>query len=129
MRHKKNNQKLGRSKSHREMLMGTMVSALVKAGSIETTVVKAKIIRSEAEKAVTMARKGTLASRRLIASRLRDEEAAKKLCVEIAPKYKDRPGGYTRVVKTATRKSDGAPKAILTWVNPEEKKAEAPATV
>ncbi|MCL1856330.1 MAG: 50S ribosomal protein L17 [Kiritimatiellaeota bacterium] len=116
MRHLKNNQKLGRSKSHREMMVGSMVSSLVKCGSIETTTVKAKIVRTAAEKAVTMARKGTLASRRLIASRLRDEEAAKKLCVEIAPKYKDRPGGYTRVVKTSARKSDGADKAILAWV-------------
>ena len=132
MRHRKKNQKLGRSKSHREMLMGMLVSALVKAGKIQTTVTKAKIASGEAEKMLTLARKGTLASRRLVASRLRDEDAAKKLCVEIAPQYKDRPGGYTRVVKTYCRKSDGSQMAILMWVDPAEKKpakkkAEAPA--
>ena len=122
MRHRNSNQRLGRSKSHREMLMGMLVSALVKEGKITTTVVKAKIARTEAEKMVTLARKGTLASRRLVASRLRDEDAAKKLCTEIAPKYKDRAGGYTRVVKIAARKSDGAETAILMWVDPAEVK-------
>ena len=124
MRHRKNNQKLGRSTSHRKALISMLVSALVKEGKIETTVVKAKIARTEGEKLLTLARKGTLASRRLVASRLRDEAAAKKLFEEIAPKFKGRNGGYTRVVKTALRKTDGAQKAILTWVEPT---AAAPA--
>jgi len=126
MRHKKRSKKLGRSKSHREMLMGMLVSALVKEGKITTTVVKAKLARSEAEKMLTLARKGTLASRRLVASRLRDEDAAKKLCTEIAPKYKERAGGYTRIVKVAARKTDGADTAILAWVDPAETKAVKP---
>ena len=126
MRHRRKSQKLGRSTSHREALVSMLVTALVKQGKIETTVVKAKIARSEGEKLLTLARKGTLASRRLVASRLRDEAAAKKLCEEIAPKFKERNGGYTRVVKTATRKTDGAQKAILAWIDPAEPKLEKP---
>ena len=126
MRHRRKSQKLGRSPSHRKAMVGMLVAALVKEGKIETTVVKAKIARSEGEKLLTLARKGTLASRRLVASRLQDEPAAKKLCEEIAPKFKGRNGGYTRVVKTSNRKTDGAQKAILAWIDPNEPKTEKP---
>ena len=113
--------------SHRKALVSMLIAALIKQGRIETTVVKAKIARSEGEKLLTLARKNTLASRRLVASRLRDEEAAKKLCEEIAPKFIGRNGGYTRVVKTSCRKSDGSQKAILMWIDPNEPKPEKPA--
>lgn len=116
MRHRKQNQKLGRSGAHREALVSALVVSLIKRRSIRTTVVKAKIARQAAEKLVTIARKGTLASRRLVAARLRDEDAAAILCKEIAPAMAGRPGGYTRVIRTASRGSDGSDMALLQWV-------------
>ena len=77
---------------------------------------KAKEVRRAAEKLVTLAKKGTVASRRLIAARLRDEDAARLLCTEIAPKFAGRPGGYTRVVHAGCRRSDGTEMAFLAWV-------------
>ncbi len=116
MRHRKQNQKLGRSKSHREALEIALVVALIKRRSIRTTVVKAKIARQTADKMVTLARKGTLAARRLAASRLRDEEAAALLFKEIMPMFDGRAGGYTRVLKLGQRSSDGSEMALLQWV-------------
>ncbi len=116
MRHRKQNQKLGRSKSHREALDCALVVALIKDRSIRTTVVKAKIARQTADKMVTLARKGTLAARRLAAARLRDEEAAALLFKEIMPMFEGRAGGYTRVLKLGQRSSDGSEMAILQWV-------------
>ena len=132
MRHQKNNKKFGRSTAHRAALVSTLVASLAKDWSICTTVVKAKVARSVAEKMVTLARKGNLASRRLIASRLRDEDAAKIFCTKIAPLFEGRPGGYTRIVKTGARGSDGSEMAVLTWVvardaQPPKKDAAAPA--
>ena len=129
MRHRRKIKKLGRSTSHRKALVSMLVTALIKQGRIETTVVKAKVARSEGEKLLTLARKGTLASRRLVASRLRDEDAAKKLFEEIAPKFIGRNGGYTRVVKTSYRKGDAAQQAILMWIDPNEPKREKPKKV
>ena len=132
MRHRVHNKKLGRSGSHREALIASLVSSLAKHGTIRTTLVKAKEARRVAEKLVTLARKGTLASRRLIAARLRDEEAAKLLCTEIAPKFEGRPGGYTRVVHAGCRRSDGTEMAFLAWVTEplkgKDAEAEKPAT-
>lgn len=116
MRHRVHNKKLGRSGAHREALFSSLVSSLAKHGTIRTTLVKAKEARRIAEKLVTLARKGTLASRRLVAARLRDEEAARVLCTEIAPKFASRPGGYTRVVHAGRRRSDGTEMAFLAWV-------------
>jgi large subunit ribosomal protein L17 len=116
MRHRKQNQKLGRSGAHREALVSALVVALIKRRSIETTTVKAKIARQTAEKMVTLARKGTLAARRLAASRLRDEEAAAILFKDITPMFEGRAGGYTRIIKTSARGSDGSEMAILQWV-------------
>ncbi len=116
MRHRKQNQKLGRSKSHREALEIALVVALIKRRSIRTTVVKAKIARQTADKMVTLARKGTLAARRLAAARLRDEEAAALLFKEIMPMFEGRAGGYTRVLKLGQRSSDGSEMALLQWV-------------
>lgn len=128
MRHRKNNVKFGRSKSHREALVSMLVVGLVKAKSVRTTARKAKVARTEAEKLVTLARKGTLASRRLVAARLRDEAAAKELFEKIVPMQAGRPGGYTRIVKLGQRASDGAEMAVLSWVDepvaPKKKAAE-----
>ena len=116
MRHQVHNKKFGRSKSHREALIPMLVVALIKANSIKTTVDKAKEARRLAEKMVTKARVKTLANRRLLASRLRDEDAAKKLVEEVAPTFTDRPGGYTRITKLGRRQSDGSEMAVLCWV-------------
>ncbi len=132
MRHRVHNKKLGRSGAHREALVAALVVSLIKRHTIRTTLVKAKIARQSAEKMVTLARKGTIAARRLIAARLRDEEAAKILFTEIAPKYAERPGGYTRVVHCGSRRSDGTEMAYLLWVDEpmpgkQAPEAEAPA--
>lgn len=124
MRHRVHNKKLGRSGAHREALVAALVVSLIKRHTIRTTLVKAKIARQTAEKMVTLARKGTIAARRLLASRLRDEEAAKLLFTEIAPKFAGRPGGYTRVVHAGTRRSDGTEMAYLQWVEEVAKAAE-----
>ena len=124
MRHRVHNKKLGRSGAHREALVAALVVSLIKRHTIRTTLVKAKIARQKAEKLVTLARKGTLAARRLIASRLRDEDAARILFTQIAPKYVGRPGGYTRVVHDRARRSDGTPMAYLQWVDEPMKGAD-----
>ena len=125
MRHQKHNKKFGRSMAHRAALVSTLVASLVKNKSICTTVVKAKVARTVAEKMVTLARKGSLASRRLVASRLRDEDAARILCTELVKTFEGRPGGYTRIVKTGARGSDGSEMAVLTWVEPLKKADDA----
>ena len=125
MRHRKNNVKFGRSKSHREALVAMLAAGLVKAKSIRTTDRKAKVARSFAEKLVTVARKGTLAARRQVAAKLRDEAAAKELFEKIVPMMEGRQGGYTRIVKLSARKGDGSPMAVLAWVDEPAAKAEA----
>jgi len=130
MRHRKLNKKFGRSKSHREQLLRMLVSSLILNGRIRTTLPKARATRRDAEKMVTLARKGTLASRRLAAARLRSVEAVQKLFDEVVPAMAGRPGGYTRVVKLDTRKGDGAEMAFIEWVThtlpePKEEKPEA----
>ena len=117
MRHRTQAKKFGRSMSHREQLLRMLVSSLILNGRIRTTLPKAKAARSDAEKMVTLARKGTLAARRLCAARLRSVEAVQKLFDDIVPAMTGRPGGYTRVIKTDFRKGDGAEMAFIEWVN------------
>lgn len=122
--------KFGRSMEHRKMLMKSLVTNLILAESIKTTLPKAKEARKDADKIVTVAKKGDLAARRLAASRLLDPKAVQKLFAEIAPKMADRKGGYTRIVKLGTRKGDAAEMCILQWVTAAEAAApaaEAPA--
>jgi large subunit ribosomal protein L17 len=116
MRHKRVEKKFGRSKAHREQLMGGLVAHLIVQGRIETTLPKAKQARRDAEKIVTLARKGTLAARRLAASRLRSPQAVAKLFDEVAPAMEGRPGGYTRIIKTRVRRGDASEMALLEWV-------------
>ena len=125
MRHQRVMKKFGRSTEHRQMLMKSLVTNLILAESIKTTLPKAKEARKDADKIVTIAKKGDLAARRLAASRLLDPKAVQKLFAKIAPSMKDRKGGYTRIVKLGTRKGDGAETCILQWVNAAEV-AEAP---
>ena len=122
--------KFGRSMEHRKMLMKSLVTNLILAESIKTTLPKAKEARKDADKIVTVAKKGDLAARRLAASRLLDPKAVQKLFAEIAPKMADRKGGYTRIVKLGTRKGDAAEMCVLQWVTAAEAAApaaEAPA--
>ena len=124
MRHQRVMKKFGRSMEHRKMLMRGLVTNLIIAESIKTTLPKAKQARRDAEKAVTIAKKGTLAARRLAASRLTEPKAVQKLFDKIAPAMAGRNGGYTRIVKLGTRKGDAAEMCLLQWVTVG---AEAPA--
>ena len=126
MRHQRVMKKFGRSMEHRKMLMKSLVTNLILAESIKTTLPKAKEARKDAEKLVTIAKKGDLAARRLAASRLVQPAAVQKLFAEIAPAMKDRQGGYTRIVKLGARKGDAAEMCILQWVTAGEA-APAPA--
>ena len=124
MRHHRVAKKFGRSTAHRKALMKSLVTNLILAESIETTLPKAKQARKDAEKIVTLARKGTLAARRLASARLQQPKAVQKLFDTIVPAMKDRKGGYTRILKIGIRKGDGAPTCLLQWVVlPEPKKA------
>ncbi|MBR4654232.1 MAG: 50S ribosomal protein L17 [Kiritimatiellae bacterium] len=126
MRHQRVMKKFGRSTAHRKAMMKNMVTNLILAESIQTTLPKAKQVRKDAEKMVTIARKGTLAARRLAASRLFQPKAVKKLFDKIVPAMEGRNGGYTRILKLGTRKGDGAQMAIIQWVTAPEAKDAAP---
>ena len=107
------------------MLMKSLVTNLILAESIKTTLPKAKEARKDADRAVTIAKRGDLAARRLVASRILDPKAVQKLFDKIAPAMKDRKGGYTRIVKLGTRRGDAAEMCVLQWVTAAE--AAAPA--
>ncbi len=116
MRHKHGYRKLGRTSSHRKALFKNMSIALIKSGKIETTLPKAKELRSYFEKLITKARVGDFNTHRTIFASLQDKESTKKLVEEIAPKYKDRNGGYTRITRTRTRRGDAADMAFIELV-------------
>ena len=120
MRHQRVMKKFGRSTKHRKMLMKSLVTNLILAESIKTTLPKAKEARKDADRIVTVAKKGDLAARRLASSRLLDPKAVQKLFDKIAPAMKDRKGGYTRIVKLGTRRGDAAEMCILQWVTAAE---------
>jgi large subunit ribosomal protein L17 len=114
MRHNRDGRKLGRTSSHRKALMRNMVTSLFESERIETTTPKAKEVKRVAERMITFARRGDLAARRHVAKTVQSPEVLKKLFDEIAPRYVDRPGGYTRVLKLSSRrKGDSAQRAIL----------------
>lgn len=109
-------QKLGRDSSARKALFRTVVTALFDKERIETTEGKAQEVKSIAEEFITLAKRGDLHARRQAMSFIYDESVVKKLFENIAPRYADRNGGYTRVIKTGVRKGDSAPMAILELV-------------
>ncbi|MCL2104340.1 MAG: 50S ribosomal protein L17 [Kiritimatiellaeota bacterium] len=125
MRHQRIAKKFGRKPAHRKALMSSLVTNLILHSSIQTTLAKAKQARRDAEKIVTVARKGTLAARRLAASRLQSPEAVQKLFDSIVPQMDGRNGGYTRILKIGQRRSDGSEMCFLQWV--EKLSAVAPA--
>lgn len=117
MRHRVKKTKFHRETGPRRVFMRTLAAELIKTGRMETTVIRAKAIRPFVEKLVTHAKKGTIAARRLIISRLANANVANKLFEDIAPRYKDRQGGYLRIIKSSKmRKRDATPVAIVEFV-------------
>ena len=121
MRHLNLGRKLNRTKAHRRALFKNMFLALVKSSRITTTDQKAKELRRFADSMVTLGKKGDLAAKRRAFSYLQSHQAVKKLFDEIAPRYKDRAGGYTRVVKYGFRRGDAAQLSIIEFTGLEEK--------
>jgi large subunit ribosomal protein L17 len=126
MRHLKRTAKLGRTSEHRNAMLANLVCSLIKHRRVTTTLAKARAARSVAEKLVTLGKSGTVHDRRLAVARLHQEDAAKILFMEIAPAFKERKGGYTRIVRMNQRNGDAAQRAILEWVDVT---VEAPAPV
>lgn len=116
MNHHRKTRKFGREKNQRNALIASLMRSLIENKRITTTLPKAKEIRPLIEKAVTRAKSGSLADRRLLSSRLRSPEIADELIREIAPLMKSRKGGYTRIVKLAPRNHDAAPMALIEFV-------------
>ena len=116
MRHQRIVKKFGRSTSHRKALMSSLVTNLILQSSIKTSLAKAKQACKDAEKIVTLARKGTLAARRLAASRLQSPAAVQALFDSVVPSMDGRTGGYTRIMKLGTRRGDGCEMCLLQWV-------------
>ena len=116
MRHRRVAKKFGRSMAHREQLLCSLVANLILRDRIQTTLPKARQARRDAEKIVTLARKGTLAARRLAAARLRSPEAVGRLFEHVVPAMAGRPGGYTRITKLGSRLGDAAEMCVLEWV-------------
>ena len=116
MRHRKKTVKLGRTSAHRNELLANLVCGLIEHRRIKTTLAKAKAARVLAEKMITLGKKGTLASRRQAIATLKQEQLVRVLFDEIAPGFKDRSGGYTRILKLGRRISDSSQMALLEWV-------------
>ena len=112
--------KLGRPTAHRNAMLRGMVTYLIENGSIETTLTRAKEVRSLAEKMITLGKKNTLASRRQALAFITKEDVVKKLFDEVAPAYADRNGGYTQIIKIGPRRGDAAEMAIIKLVDVAE---------
>jgi large subunit ribosomal protein L17 len=121
MRHRYSGRKLGRTTAHREMLLRNLATSLVEKERIRTTVAKAKEVRPLAEKMITLGKAGTLAARRRALAVLLKEDAVTRLFDTVAPRFAERSGGYTRIVKLGPRKGDGAEMAVIELVGSEFK--------
>jgi len=117
MRHRNKGRALGRTSSHREAMLRNMATSLFRHERIETTTAKAKELRPYAERLITLAKRGDLHARRLAARRVADREVLFKLFDAIGPRYAERPGGYTRVLKIGFRQGDGAEMAMIELVD------------
>ena len=125
MRHRKAGRHLNRTSAHRRAMFRNMAAALFRHERIRTTLPKAKELRRVAEPLITLAKEDTVARRRLAFARLRDKEAVRKLFEELGPRYRERPGGYTRILKMGFRPSDAAPMALVELVDrPQPEEAE-----
>jgi large subunit ribosomal protein L17 len=129
MRHRRAGRKLGRDSAHRKALYANLASALIEHGRIKTTEAKAKEVRPIVEEMITLGKRGDVAAQRQAVAFLRSKSVAHILFAEIAPRFADRPGGYTRVVKIGPRQGDAAPMAYLELVDyvPERAPVSAPA--
>nr|Q07KP3.1 RecName: Full=Large ribosomal subunit protein bL17; AltName: Full=50S ribosomal protein L17 [Rhodopseudomonas palustris BisA53] len=117
MRHGKVHRKLNRTAEHRKAMFANMCASLIKHEQIITTLPKAKELRPIVEKLITLGKKNTLASRRQAISEMRDLDQVKKLFAVMAPRYADRHGGYTRIIKAGFRYGDNAPMAVIEFVD------------
>ena len=120
MRHHKSGRKLNRNSSHRKAMFSNMTNSLFDHEIIKTTLPKAKELRRIAEPLITLAKTDSVASRRNAFSKMRDKEMVGKLFNELAPRYKERPGGYTRILKCGFRSGDAAPMAYIELVDRPE---------
>ena len=116
MNHRMNMRRLGRYGSHRRAMLGNLAASLFVEGSIITTVTRAKELRRVAERLITKAKSGTLADRRLVIARMPHKKAVLSLFNDVAPRYTERNGGYTRIVKLGNRVGDAAPMAVIQLV-------------
>jgi len=117
MRHRKSGRQLNRNSSHRKAMFSNMVSSIIKHELIKTTLPKAKELRGFAEPLITLAKKDSVANRRLAFAKLRDKEAVAKLFNKLGPRYQERAGGYLRVMKCGFRTGDDAPMAYVELVD------------
>ena len=120
MRHRKSGRRLGRDSSHRKAMYRNMVSSLIEHETIKTTLPKAKELRKVIEPLITLAKQDGASRRKLVFSRVRDKKAVGKLFEELGPRYKDRPGGYLRILKTGFRSGDSAPMALVQLLDQPE---------
>ncbi|MBI4172581.1 MAG: 50S ribosomal protein L17 [Actinobacteria bacterium] len=117
MRHQRAGRKLGRDSSHRKALYSNLAGALIVHGRIETTEAKAKAVKPFAEKMITLGKRGDLAARRLALAELRSQDVVHQLFAEVAPRFAERSGGYTRIVKLGPRQGDAADMVFLEFVD------------
>jgi len=129
MRHLVKRHRLGRDSAQRKALMRSLVTSFLEKGRIKTTKAKAKALRPVAEKMITLAKKGTLHSRRKVLSFVYKKDVVKKLFEDIGPRFSERPGGYTRIIKLGPRAGDGAEMALIELIGTEfEKKTKKKGT-
>ena len=117
MRHQRAGKKLGRDSAHRKALYANLAGALIEHGRIKTTEAKAKAVKPMAEKMITLGRRGDIHARRQAIAFLRSQDVVHKLFSEVAPRFADRPGGYSRIVKIGTRQGDAAEMVYLELVD------------
>ncbi|HWH55871.1 MAG TPA: 50S ribosomal protein L17 [Gaiellaceae bacterium] len=117
MRHRRSGRKLGRDASHRKALYANLTASLIEHGRIRTTVAKAKEVRPVAEEMITLGRRGDVPARRQALKFLRSQDVVHKLFSDVAPRFADRPGGYSRIVKLGPRQGDAAEMAYLELVD------------
>jgi large subunit ribosomal protein L17 len=126
MRHNKSGKRLGRNTPHRAAMLRNMVTSLFEHEKITTTDARAKELRKVVDRMITLGKRGDLHARRQVLSVIRDQKVVAKLFDQIGPRYKDRPGGYTRIIKIGSRLGDNAPQSIIALV---EEEMTSPASV
>jgi len=126
MRHKIGYKKLNRTSEHRKAMIQNMLNSLIKYEQIVTTLPKAKVLKPQADKIITLGKKGNLTNKKILFSKLQDKDSARKVFKELSKRYEKRNGGYTRIIKAGFRYGDSSPKAIIEFVdrNIEAKKVD-----